>query len=57
MIYRLRESRPGDPEAEDEAVAEQISDSLARRRGADYFASYRSGLRDTAEIEIFEENL
>lgn len=57
VLFRLKEVRPGAADAADEATEEQISNSLDRRRGIDYFASYQSGLRDNAKIEIFEENL
>ncbi|MFC1681286.1 SurA N-terminal domain-containing protein [Pseudomonadota bacterium] len=56
-LFRLKEVRPGEADTADEATVQQISNSLDRRRGLDYFTSYQSGLRDTAKIEIFEENL
>lgn len=57
VLYRLKEVQSGDAGAADEPTVEQIENSLARRRGVDYFASYQKGLRDSAKIEIFEENL
>ncbi len=57
VLYRLKEVQSGDAGAADESTVEQIENSLARRRGVDYFASYQKGLRDSAKIEIFEENL
>jgi peptidyl-prolyl cis-trans isomerase D len=57
VLYRLKEVQSGDAGAADEPTVEQIENSLARRRGVDYFASYQKGLRDSAKIEIFDENL
>jgi peptidyl-prolyl cis-trans isomerase D len=57
VLYRLREVRPGEVEAVDDTTVGEISSSLGRRRGLDYFTSYQSGLRSAAKIEVFEQNL
>ena len=57
VLYRIEEVRPGVSDDAEESTMQQISTSLDRRRGIDYFASYQSGLRDTAKIEVFQENL
>lgn len=57
VLYRLREVRPGDVEAVDDSTVGEISSSLDRRRGLDYFTSYQSGLRSAAKIEVFGQNL
>jgi hypothetical protein len=57
VLFRLKDVRPGAAEDADESTVQQIGNSLAARRGAGYFASYQGGLRGSAKVEIFEENL
>lgn len=57
VLYRLTDVQSGVPNDADESTNQKIEESLTRRRGGDYFLSYQNGLRDSAEVEIFEENL
>ncbi len=57
VLFRLTEVQPGVPDDADESASQQIEESLVKRRGGDYFLSYQNGLRDSAEVEVFEENL
>jgi peptidyl-prolyl cis-trans isomerase D len=41
----------------DNATQQQIRALLGARRGADYYANYRAGLREKAEIKIYSDQL
>jgi peptidyl-prolyl cis-trans isomerase D len=41
----------------DNATQQQIRALLSTRRGADYYANYRAGLREKAEIKIYSDQL
>ncbi len=56
-IYRLRRVTDGDPSSADEETLERFRSLLTRRRGYDYFLSYQQGLRESAEITIFQDQL
>jgi len=57
VLYRLTDVKAGIPADADESTVQQIDEFLVKRRGGDYFLSYQNGLRDSAKVEIFEENL
>ncbi|MDA9983322.1 SurA N-terminal domain-containing protein, partial [Gammaproteobacteria bacterium] len=57
VLYRLTDVQSGVPDAAEESTSKQIEDSLTKRRGSEYFLSYQNGLRDSAKVEIFEQNL
>ena len=57
VLYRLTDVQSGMPDDVDESTSKQIEASLNKRRGSEYFLSYQSGLRDSAKVEIFEQNL
>ena len=56
-LFRLTDVEEGIPANADDATKEEVAESLSRRRGADYFLSYQRGLRESADVEIFEENM
>lgn len=41
----------------DNATQQQIRALLSTRRGADYYASYRAGLRQKAEVKVYSDQL
>ncbi len=50
--------RVRDPSGQaDAAVLQQVRALLAARRGADYYANYRAGLRDKAKVKVFSDQL
>jgi peptidyl-prolyl cis-trans isomerase D len=57
VVYALEAVRDADPAAADAAAKERIKRQLAQRRGADYYASYRSGLRKAADVEVNTDQL
>ena len=56
-VFRLDHIERGGPAMLNEDSREEVNASLSRRRGNDYFLSYQRGLRQSAEVEIFTENL
>ncbi|MDJ0956752.1 MAG: SurA N-terminal domain-containing protein [Arenicellales bacterium] len=56
-LFRLTEVEKGVPANADDNTKQAVAQSLTSRRGADYFLSYQRGLRESADIEIFEENM
>lgn len=56
-VYVLESVEDGDPAAADAALKASVRQQLLQRRGADYYASYRAGLRKSAKIEINEDQL
>jgi peptidyl-prolyl cis-trans isomerase D len=52
-VQRVRDAS-GKP---DNATQQQIRALLSTRRGADYYANYREGLRQRAEIKIYSDQL
>ena len=57
VVFGLKEVLPGEPDTAADGTVQQIGNALDQRRGLDYFSSYQRGLRGTAKIEVFEENL
>lgn len=57
VLFRLTHIESELSEQVAEETRKEISTSLNRRRGNDYFLSYQRGLRESAEVEIFSENL
>lgn len=57
VLFRLTGVEQGTPALAGDDTREEVSASLRRRRGTDYFLSYQRGLRDSADVEIFTENL
>ncbi len=56
-VFRLAKVEPGDPASVDDAVRERIRQTLLRRSGYDFYIGYRDGLRDRAEVTIYEDQL
>ncbi len=56
-LYRLRSVTDGDPSNAQPETVERFKELLTRRRGYDYFLSYQQGLRNAADITIFQEQL
>ncbi len=56
-LFRLTEVKAEEPSAIDEDTKEQVRAALSRRRGSEYFLSFQRGLRESADVEIFTENL
>lgn len=56
-LFRLTEVKAEEPSATDEDTKEQVRAALSRRRGSEYFLSFQRGLRESADVEIFTENL
>lgn len=56
-VYVLEAVRDVDPATADTALKDRIKRQLVQRRGADYYTSYRSGLRKTADVKINQDQL
>jgi peptidyl-prolyl cis-trans isomerase D len=56
-VYALETVRDADPATADAASKDRIKRQLAQRRGADYYTSYRSGLRKVADVQINTDQL
>ena len=56
-VFALEAVQEGDPAKADEALRARVRQQLLRRRGADYYASYRAGLRQGADVEINADQL
>lgn len=56
-VFALYEVREGDPAKVDTALKERVRRQLVSRRGADYYANYRAGLKQTADIKIYQDKL
>jgi peptidyl-prolyl cis-trans isomerase D len=56
-VYVVEAVKDGDPASADAGLRNQVRELLRRHHGEDYYASYRAGLRKTADIEIHAEQL
>ena len=56
-VYVLESVKDGDPASADAAAKAKVRQEVLQRRGADYYISYRAGLRKTADVEINAEQL
>ncbi len=56
-VYALSEVKEGNPEKADAELRERVQRELQRRRGAEYFTDYRSGLRQQADIKLYADQL
>lgn len=56
-VYALESVRDIDPSTIDAAQKDKLRQQLAQRRGADYYASHRAGLRKAADITINKDQL
>jgi peptidyl-prolyl cis-trans isomerase D len=56
-VYAVLRVREIDPAKADAALKEKARRLLAARRGADYYANYRAGLRKKSEIKIYTDKL
>lgn len=56
-VYMLESVKEGDPATADAALKARVRQQLQRHHGADYYTSYRAGLRKSAEIKINAEQL
>ena len=56
-VYVLESVKDGDPAAAGAEAKARVRQQLLRRHGADYYASYREGLRNTSDIKINAEQL
>jgi peptidyl-prolyl cis-trans isomerase D len=57
VIYAIRKVTPGDPANAAEGVRDQMRTILERRQGSDLFADYEQGLREKADVTIYEDRL
>lgn len=57
VVFRVTAARSAQGAETADQTRQKLNAALARRRGAEYFLSYERGLRETADVEIFEENL
>ncbi len=56
-VFALEAVTDADPAKADAALKEKVRRQLAQRRGADYYASYRAGLRKAASVKINADQL
>lgn len=56
-VYALEAVQEVDPKTADAALKARVRQQVLQRRGADYYASYRAGLRKAADIEINADQL
>ncbi len=56
-VYALEAVQDGDPAKADPASKARVRQQLLQRHGADYFASYRAGLRKSADVKINADQL
>ena len=56
-VYVLEAVKDGDPASADATVKASARQQILQRRGVDYYASYRAGLRKTADVKINAEQL
>ena len=56
-LYVLEEVRQGNPEDTDEALKAELQQRLLIRDGLGAFSTFQQSLRDSAEVEIFEDRL
>ena len=57
VLFRLTDVADGEPAGAEDNTRQEINSLLNNRRGGEYFLSYQRGLRESADVEIFEENL
>ena len=57
VLFRLTDVEQGGPAQVDDDTRAEVGASLRQRRGTDYFLNYQLGLRKSADVEIFTENL
>ncbi len=55
-VLALKRVRDASGQA-DAAVLQQVRALLAARRGTDYYANYRAGLRDKAKVKVYTDQL
>lgn len=56
-VYVLEAVKDGDPASADAALKTKVRRLLRQRHGEEYYASYRAGLRESANIKINAEQL
>lgn len=56
-VFALEQARDGDPANADAEAKEKVRRQLLSRRGADYYAHYRAGLRAQADVKIYSDQL
>lgn len=56
-VVAVESVRDGDPATADAAVKEKVRRQLMTRRGADYYANYRTGLRRDADVKVYPDQL
>ena len=56
-VVAVEKVTDGDPEQISDTVKKQTKQLLERRRGSDYYDAYLAGLRHTAKIKIYANNL
>lgn len=57
VLIRLTRVTDGDPAKVDDKLRKRARELLRRRNGEEFFAAYREGLRQAADIVIHEDNL
>lgn len=56
-VFELESVKDGDPASADAALKAKVRDELKQHHSADYYASYRAGLRKSADVKINAEQL
>ena len=57
IVFELTGVKEGNPGKADAAARKKIGEILSKRQSNDYFANFQSGLRASAGVKIFPENL
>jgi len=56
-VFAVRQVTPGDPATTSENIRNQMRVILEQRKGNDMFADYEQGLREMAEVTVYEDRL
>lgn len=56
-VFALNKVIAGEPKKADEAARKKIRDILERRQARDYFANFQAGLRQSANVKIYQQNM
>ena len=57
VLFRLSRIEEGDPAAADAETRQRIENDLRSRRGFDQFLGFQRGLRESADIQVFADQL
>ena len=56
-VYAVTRLKEGDPATADAALKTKVRQLLTARRGPDYYANYRAGLKQKADIKVYQDRL